>query len=157
MTRKELAELGLENLVGSDMLKAYMHGYFVDNKLYQRAKAVANPSLYEDYRKQQARKKQQEKKEKRITLNSKKPAVNAELAERWERDGKVGLRERRHAEGGGRRAVRKALPERGLRHRPAVGGVQAVVRVGTGSRRAGGQRGGEGGRCDAAGGLRSAR
>ena len=51
MTRRELAELGLENLVGSEALKAYMHGYFVDNKLYQRAKAVANPSLYEDYRK----------------------------------------------------------------------------------------------------------
>jgi len=82
VTRRELAELGLENLVGSEALKAYMHGYFVDNKLYQRAKAVANPSLYEDYRKQQARKKQQEKQEKRITLNSKRPAVNAELAER---------------------------------------------------------------------------
>ena len=45
MTRRELAELGLENLVGSEALKAYMHGYFVDNKLYQRAKTVANPSL----------------------------------------------------------------------------------------------------------------
>ena len=66
-----------------------MHGYFVDNKLYQRAKSVANPSLYEDYKKEQARKKQKEKTEKRITLNTKKPAVNADLAERWQRDGKV--------------------------------------------------------------------
>ena len=89
MTRKELAELGLENLIGSDMLKAYMHGYFVDNKLYQRAKSVANPSLYEDYKKEKARKKEKERKEKRITLNTKKPKVNAELAERWKRDGKV--------------------------------------------------------------------
>ena len=79
----------MENLIGSDMLKAYMHGYFVDNKLYQRAKSVANPSLYEDYKKEQARKKQKEKTEKRITLNTKKPAVNADLAERWQRDGKV--------------------------------------------------------------------
>ena len=71
------------------MLKAYMHGYFVDNKLYQRAKSVANPSLYEDYKKEKARKKEKERKEKRITLNTKKPKVNAELAERWERDGKV--------------------------------------------------------------------
>ena len=143
MTRRELAELGLENLVGSEALKAYMHGYFVDNKLYQRAKAVANPSLYEDYRKQQARK---------------KPAVNAELAERLERDGKVGLREGFHAEDGGRRAVRETLPERGLRHRHAVGGVQAVVCVGNGTWRrcARGERGGEGGRGHAAGGLRSA-
>ena len=71
------------------MLKAYMHGYFVDNKLYQRAKSVANPSLYEDYKKEKARKKEKERKEKRITLNTKKPKVNAEVAERWERDGKV--------------------------------------------------------------------
>ena len=26
ITEKELQELGLENLVGSDLLKAYMHG-----------------------------------------------------------------------------------------------------------------------------------
>ena len=48
MTRRELAELGLENLVGSEALKAYMDVYFVVIKLYQRAKAVANHSLYEE-------------------------------------------------------------------------------------------------------------
>ena len=44
MTRQELAELGLEHLIGTDLLRAYMHGYFMDNKLYERSKVVAKPS-----------------------------------------------------------------------------------------------------------------
>lgn len=50
MTRQELAELGLEHLIGTDLLRAYMHGYFMDNKLYERSKAVAKPTMYEEYR-----------------------------------------------------------------------------------------------------------
>ena len=80
MTRAELSELGLENLIGTEALKAYMHGYFMDNKLYQRAKMVAKPSMYEEYQKEKNRKKDKERKERRITLNRKKPEVNAELA-----------------------------------------------------------------------------
>ena len=85
MTRAELSELGLENLIGTEALKAYMHGYFMDNKLYQRAKMVAKPSMYEEYQKEKNRKKDKERKEKRITMNHKKPEVNAELAAKWEK------------------------------------------------------------------------
>lgn len=88
MTRQELSELGLDNLIGSDMLKAYMHGYFIDTKLYERSKAVAKPTMYEEYQKEKNRKKDKERKERRITINHKKPAVNAELAEKWEQEGK---------------------------------------------------------------------
>lgn len=85
MTRAELSELGLENLIGTEALKAYMHGYFMDNKLYQRAKMVAKPSMYEEYQKEKNRKKDKERKERRITMNHKKPEVNAELAAKWEK------------------------------------------------------------------------
>lgn len=88
VTRQELSELGLDNLIGSDMLKAYMHGYFIDTKLYERSKAVAKPTMYEEYQKEKNRKKDKERKERRITINHKKPAVNAELAEKWEQEGK---------------------------------------------------------------------
>lgn len=37
VTRKELATLGLEHLIGSNLLKAYMHGFFVDLRLYEKA------------------------------------------------------------------------------------------------------------------------
>jgi len=37
---------GLSNLIGSSLLRAYMHGYFVDMRLYHKAKAAANPFAY---------------------------------------------------------------------------------------------------------------
>ncbi|ELP85072.1 nucleolar protein, putative [Entamoeba invadens IP1] len=40
VTKKELADLGLESLYGSQYLKPYMHGYFIHIKLYQRAVAL---------------------------------------------------------------------------------------------------------------------
>ena len=68
VTRQELSELNLENLIGTDMVKAYMHGYFIDTKLYERSKAIAKPSMYEDYQKEKNRKKDRERKERRITM-----------------------------------------------------------------------------------------
>ena len=88
MTRQELAELGLEHLIGTDLLRAYMHGYFMDNKLYERSKAVAKPTMYEEYQKEKNRQREQNRKEKRITMKQKKPMVNAELAQKWENGNK---------------------------------------------------------------------
>ena len=88
MTRQELGELGLEHLIGTDLLRAYMHGYFMDNKLYERSKAVAKPTIYEEYQKEKNRQREQNRKEKRITMKQKKPMVNAELAEKWENGNK---------------------------------------------------------------------
>ena len=50
VTREELERLGMTNLIGTKMLRAYMHGFFVDNRLYGKAKAIAEPFSYEDYR-----------------------------------------------------------------------------------------------------------
>ena len=93
MTRQELAELGLEHLIGTDLLRAYMHGYFMDNKLYERSKVVAKPSMYEEYQKEKNRQREEKRKEKRITMKQKKTGVNAELAEKWE-SGKKAVDER---------------------------------------------------------------
>lgn len=38
------------------MLRAYMHGFFMDAKLYREAKAIANPFEYDEYRKEQIEK-----------------------------------------------------------------------------------------------------
>jgi ribosome biogenesis protein ENP2 len=89
VTREELSELGLDHLIGTGMVKAYMHGYFINNKLYQRSKLTMNPTAYEEYQKEKNRKKDKERKERRITLNHKKPEVNAELSARL--SGKVCL------------------------------------------------------------------
>lgn len=51
VTRDELRRLGLDHLRGTQMLKAYMHGFFIDSKLYARVRAVADPEEFTKWRK----------------------------------------------------------------------------------------------------------
>ncbi|GAA5889722.1 hypothetical protein JCM16303_007152 [Sporobolomyces ruberrimus] len=48
--QQELEDLNLTHLIGSDTLKPYMHGYFIDLRLYTKAKAIANPFAYAEHR-----------------------------------------------------------------------------------------------------------
>ncbi|KAH9962179.1 WD40-repeat-containing domain protein [Russula dissimulans] len=50
VSRAELATLGLDHLVGTPALKPYMHGYFLSLKLYDAARVIANPYVYEEHR-----------------------------------------------------------------------------------------------------------
>jgi ribosome biogenesis protein ENP2 len=43
VTRKELSALGLEHLMGTNVLKAYMHGFFVDLRLYEKVSDKCSP------------------------------------------------------------------------------------------------------------------
>jgi len=85
VTREELERLGMTNLIGTKMLRAYMHGFFVDNRLYGKAKAIAEPFSYEDYRARKVEEKLAEERATRITVKKKLPKVNAALAARLER------------------------------------------------------------------------
>ena len=38
VTRKELDDLGLTHLIGSNLLRAYMHGFFLDIRLYHKVR-----------------------------------------------------------------------------------------------------------------------
>ncbi|CAO3627840.1 unnamed protein product [Cunninghamella echinulata] len=80
VTRKELAALGLEHLMGTNVLKAYMHGFFVDLRLYEKAKLIANPFEYDDYKERKVREKLEKERASRIRANNKLPAVNKQLA-----------------------------------------------------------------------------
>lgn len=84
LTRSEIDALGIQNLVGTPLLRGYMHGFFIDIGLYNRVRAVANPFEYEEYRKKKVREKMEEKRASRIAPKQKKKAVNAELADRLE-------------------------------------------------------------------------
>lgn len=68
----------MDHLIGSNVLKAYMHGFFVDFRLYEKAKAIANPFAYEEYRKKQLEDKLAAQARSRITSNL--PKVNKKLA-----------------------------------------------------------------------------
>ncbi|KAK5582323.1 hypothetical protein RB653_003906 [Dictyostelium firmibasis] len=94
ITRDEVAKLDIENLIGTGYLKAYMHGFFIHIKLYNKVVMSKNPTSYEDLRKQQIKDKLAEKNQTRISLTKKptgsslsstsipKPLVNSKLAER---------------------------------------------------------------------------
>ncbi|XP_066258416.1 nucleolar protein 10 [Euwallacea similis] len=79
VTKQELESLGLEHLIGTKLIRAYMHGYFLDVRLYKKAKSVANPFEFEEYRKKKIRETIDKEREARVQLN-KLPSVNKELA-----------------------------------------------------------------------------
>lgn len=82
VTRKELEELGLTHLIGTKLLKAYMHGFWMDLRLYHKVKQVAAPTNYEDLLQQQVKSAIAKRREaNRIIIKRNMPAVNRELAE----------------------------------------------------------------------------
>lgn len=67
VTEEELEGLGMNSLIGTEVLKAYMHGYFVHQKLYKRAMEASEPFAYEKYRKQKAKERLEAERESRIS------------------------------------------------------------------------------------------
>uniref|UniRef100_UPI00358E9944 nucleolar protein 10 n=1 Tax=Myxine glutinosa TaxID=7769 RepID=UPI00358E9944 len=81
VTCKDLDNLGLSHLVGTPLLRAYMHGFFMDIRLYNKVKSMANTFAFEEYRKQKVREKIEAKRVRRVKIE-KLPTVNRDLAER---------------------------------------------------------------------------
>ncbi|CAI9285291.1 unnamed protein product [Lactuca saligna] len=82
LTQDDLAKLNLTNLIGTNLLRAYMHGYFIDFRLYKKAHAAANPVVYEEYLEKRKKEKDEEERSTRITIKKKLPKVNRVLAKR---------------------------------------------------------------------------
>ncbi|KAK9460590.1 WD40-repeat-containing domain protein [Lipomyces oligophaga] len=100
VTRKELAALGLGHLLGTNVVRSYMHGYFIDMRLYEQAKLISNPFAYEEHREREVRKKIEKERESRIRSSSKlNVKVNKSLAEKLakaaEKKAKKAVREAR--------------------------------------------------------------
>lgn len=81
VTLEELDKLNANDLIGTEMLSAYMHGYLIDMKLYYKLKSLAEPFDFNEYRKERVKKKMEEKAAERITIRKKLPKVNEKLAE----------------------------------------------------------------------------
>lgn len=80
LLKDDLEKLNLTHLIGTNLLRAYMHGFFVDYRLYKKAKALANPFEYEEYLEQRKKEKMEDKFASRITLPRKLPKINKHLA-----------------------------------------------------------------------------
>ena len=82
LTVPELKTLSLDHLIGkSHLLRPYMHGYFVASKLYEEARLIANPYIWEDERNKRVKEKVEKERESRIR-GSKKVKVNQNLVDK---------------------------------------------------------------------------
>ena len=88
LTRSEIDQLGIQNLVGTPLLRGYLHGFFIHVGLYNKVRAVAKPFEYNEYRTQKIKERMEEKRASRIapkaTTQKMKAKVNPDLAERLE-------------------------------------------------------------------------
>ncbi|KAL3134725.1 hypothetical protein ABBQ32_007727 [Trebouxia sp. C0010 RCD-2024] len=80
VTKAELDSLGLNHLIGTSLMRAYMHGYFVDNRLWHKARSLAEPFAYDTYRQQRIQQKLEDERKSRIGLVKKLPKVNRKMA-----------------------------------------------------------------------------
>ncbi|KAK9867222.1 hypothetical protein WJX84_009551 [Apatococcus fuscideae] len=90
----DLEKLGLGHLVGTPLLRAHLHGYFLDNRLYKKARDLVQPFAYDVYRQQRIQQKMDAERQSRIGIVRKLPKVNAKAAARMlsgqKRSGKEG-------------------------------------------------------------------
>lgn len=86
LSYEDLEKLNATNLIGTKMIKQYMHGYLMHYKLYQKLENINDPFAYEKYHKDMVNKKLEEKRKNRIFLQVKqKKKVNEEFANELEK------------------------------------------------------------------------
>lgn len=84
LTVAQLRTLNLDHLIGrTNLLRPYMHGYFVAQRLYEEARLISNPYIWEEERAKRIKEKIDKERESRIR-GKKKTAVkvNRKLAEK---------------------------------------------------------------------------
>ena len=80
VTMNELDEIGGKSLIGTKMLKPYMHGYFIDWRLYKKLKQLTEPFDYKKYLSDKREEKLEKYFGERIVMNKRlKPKINSKL------------------------------------------------------------------------------
>ncbi|PGG97083.1 hypothetical protein AJ80_09744 [Polytolypa hystricis UAMH7299] len=84
LTVAQLRTLNLDHLIGkTSLLRPYMHGYFVAQRLYEEARLITNPFVWEEERAKRVKEKIDTERESRIRGKKKVVAkVNKKLAEK---------------------------------------------------------------------------
>ena len=84
LTLAQLRTINLDHLIGkTNLLRPYMHGYFVAQRLYEEARLIADPSSWEEERAKHVKEKIDKERESRIRGKKKVTMkVNRKLAER---------------------------------------------------------------------------
>ncbi|XP_017247710.1 uncharacterized protein LOC108218998 isoform X2 [Daucus carota subsp. sativus] len=82
LTKEDLEKLNLSNLIGTNLLRAYMHGFFIDYRLYKKAQALVDPFAYDNYIERRKQEKLEEERRSRITIKRTLPKVNRGIYKR---------------------------------------------------------------------------
>lgn len=89
ITRDEVSKLNIAHLVGTKVLRSYMHGFFINTELYDKVNLIANPNSYRDEREREIKKRIEKERESRIrstgAVTNTKIRVNKELVEKLAR------------------------------------------------------------------------
>merc|ERR1719481_1957276 len=70
VTKEELNELGLEHLLGSPLLRAHLHGYFIDIRLYRKAASAKPANTLDNLKKEMIRKRIEEQRKGRVDIQT---------------------------------------------------------------------------------------
>ncbi|KAI1197839.1 WD40-repeat-containing domain protein [Nemania serpens] len=82
LTLPELRSLSMDHLIGkTNLLRPYMHGYFVASRLYEQARLIANPFAFDEERAKRVKEKVEKERSSRIRGN-KKVKVNQRLVDK---------------------------------------------------------------------------
>jgi len=84
LTALDLEKLNATHLIGTPALKAYMHGYFMELKAYQKLYSVVDPFAYDRYKKAKIQEKLEQQAEKRINIQRKQAKVNIDYVKELE-------------------------------------------------------------------------
>ncbi|CEF64014.1 Nucleolar protein 10 [Strongyloides ratti] len=74
VTKEQLEDIGLADLIGTNVVKSYMHGYFIDIKLYNKAQTLTQPFAYEKYKERKLKEKLEEERS-ALPIVKKEPSV----------------------------------------------------------------------------------
>ena len=128
LTMAQLETLNLSHLVGTtNLLRPYMHGYFVAQRLYEEAKLIADPFVWEEERNKKIKSKIDTERESRIRGHKQVTAkVNKKLAEKMME--RAEREERRQAkrileQGGDEMVEKPGSPDREIDAKPTPGGL----------------------------------
>ena len=102
----------------SNFCRAYMHGFFIDIRLYKKIRSIVEPEVYADWREERIKEKLAKKAESRITMipgqqkQKPTPIVNKDLASRLMQKNTSSERRMLIVSLGGRERERKKERER---------------------------------------------
>ena len=86
ITRASVKKLNISHLIGSKVLRPYMHGFFINNELYDKISLITNPNAYQDEREREVRRRLEKERESRIrtsgAVNKPKIKVNKGLVDK---------------------------------------------------------------------------